>query len=82
VVSRAIIAEIGRQSAWLLGPMGAIHVALQRTGTPWMRCPRRHVPIVPARLVHDVLGDLEHLQHRPVEVRYIADQTPDAQAVA
>jgi hypothetical protein len=70
-VKRPVIAENGRRSTYLSGNLGAIHKALKATGTPWMFCPIRRVPMVSNTRADDVLSHLEYAQRCPVELRLL-----------
>ncbi len=66
---KVVLAEIGRHSGHLSGPLGAIWLAVQITGTPAMKCARDSSKVsVPLTHLDDVLCHLEYTQKRHVEV--------------
>lgn len=67
--AQQITCEVGQWSAWLWGPHAWIQRALDVTGAPSMRCPKRRTVTVPIGFVDDVLAHLEHAQRRRIAMR-------------
>jgi hypothetical protein len=67
-----IVFELGRHSAWISGPMGPIHLAIQRTGTPWMRCRLLGVPCIPLTHADDLIVYIEAILKRPIRVEQVS----------
>lgn len=69
MVRGSVQVDVGRRSAWLSGPWKPIQRAIEVTGSPWMRCPRRKTITVPIQHLDDVISHLEHAQRTPVVLR-------------
>jgi predicted exporter len=69
--STPVICEVGRFSAWLWGPWRVIALALEVTGAPSMRCPKKRTITVPVTHIDDVLSHIEYAQHRAIEMRMV-----------
>lgn len=71
-MSRAtIVVEAGKHSAWLSGSLGPIHLAITKTGTPWMRCRLRGIPSIPLTHADDVMVYLEAVLGRRIDYRQV-----------
>ncbi len=68
-VREPVLVELGRRTAYLSGPLGAIWMAALKTGVPAMKCTSDSTKVsVPIDRVDDVLAYLEHSLKRRVQI--------------